>query len=44
LPAPVRLTREPGNDSSPSWSPDGKRIIFSSNRNGKSAIFEIALE
>ena len=26
------LTNDPSNDRSPSWSPDGKRIVFSSDR------------
>ena len=30
---PVRLTRNRGRDSSPSWSPDGRRIAFASDRN-----------
>lgn len=30
---PVRLTRNRGDDSSPSWSPDGRRIAFASDRN-----------
>ncbi|MCX5858325.1 MAG: hypothetical protein NT056_00270 [Proteobacteria bacterium] len=30
-----RLTSDPGDDISPTWSPDGKEIIFSSSRNGK---------
>ncbi|MDD5223281.1 MAG: hypothetical protein PHE84_04770 [bacterium] len=30
-----RLTSDPGDDISPTWSPDGKEIFFSSSRNGK---------
>ncbi|MGZ5134563.1 MAG: hypothetical protein ACXWV6_15890 [Chitinophagaceae bacterium] len=30
----INLSKSPGFDGWPSWSPDSKRIIFSSNRNG----------
>lgn len=30
----IRLTRHPQEDKMPSWSPDGKKIAFASNRNG----------
>jgi Tol biopolymer transport system component/serine/threonine protein kinase len=32
--APVRLTSDEAEDSHPVWHPDGKRIIYSSNRDG----------
>ena len=34
-----RLTENRGNDWYPSWSPDGKRIVFSSDRDGASDIY-----
>ena len=36
---PVQLTRDAGNNESPSWSPDGSMIVFSSNREGRSRIY-----
>jgi len=36
---PLRLTNNRASDDLPSWSPDGSRIAFTSNREGKSAIY-----
>src|SRR6476659_3848947 len=35
----VRLTNNNAQDSSPSWSADGRRIAFASNRDGKTEIY-----
>jgi Tol biopolymer transport system component len=35
----VRLTRARGNDFSPAWSPDGRRIAFRSTRDGNDEIY-----
>lgn len=34
-----RLTTDPALDSDPSWSPDERRLAFTSNRAGRSAVF-----
>ncbi len=35
----VRVTRDPGRDLFPNWSPDGHRIAFSSDRTGDLEIY-----
>jgi len=34
-----RLTFDPGTDWSPLWSPDGSRIVFGSDRSGRSGLY-----
>jgi eukaryotic-like serine/threonine-protein kinase len=35
----TRLTFEPESDSSPVWTPDGRRLLLSSNRDGQTALY-----
>jgi TolB protein len=35
----IQLTHNEGDNESPSWSPDGSLIVFSSTREGPSRIF-----
>ena len=42
---PVNLTNSESNESSPNWSPDGTKILFSSNRDSaKNEIYVMSLE
>ena len=33
------LTRHPGHDSAPSWSPDGRKIVFTTKRDGNFEVY-----
>ncbi len=37
--APRRLTSAPGADTSPSFSPDGRQIVFESDRSGTQQLY-----
>lgn len=39
-----RLTVNPFDDKCPTWSPDGKKIIFTSNRNGLDNLYMLKLD
>ena len=41
---PVRLTWDQGQNATPSWSPDGKSIVFASRRNGQSDLYAVDVE
>ena len=36
---PVQLTHNEGDNESPSWSPDGNLVVFSSTREGPSKVY-----
>ena len=38
--AKVRITYDRATDASPTWSPDGRQLVFRSNRNGVHDLFE----
>jgi Tol biopolymer transport system component len=38
---PAALTTGEASDSTPRWSPDGKKVAFASNRDGKSALWVV---
>jgi dipeptidyl aminopeptidase/acylaminoacyl peptidase len=40
----VRLTDDPGSESEPAWSPDGKWIAFTSTRSGSGQIWVISAD
>ena len=39
-----RITTSPFNDRGPDWSPDGKNIVFTSDRNGIVNLYYVNLE
>ncbi len=39
--SPAQLTTDPGDDTDPSWSPDGSTLVFQSDRGGNWDIFTI---
>lgn len=41
---PINLTQHPANDRRPCWSPDGKKIAFTSDRTGDEEIYIMDIE
>ena len=40
---PSRLTRNRSNESGPAWSPDGRRLLVTSDSRGKPQIYEVSV-
>ena len=40
----TRITRDDGIDGQPLWHPDGRRVVFTSNRNGRPELFSQATD
>ena len=40
----VPLVAHPRNDEGPTWSPDGRKVAFSSNRRGRADIYRIDID
>ncbi len=40
----TRITSDPYNDMSPSWSPDGEKLVFTSDRNGINNLYYVDLK
>ena len=38
-----RITRHHGIDTEPSWTPDGKNLVFTSDRGGKPQIYQLEM-
>jgi dipeptidyl aminopeptidase/acylaminoacyl peptidase len=43
-PPPRRLTSHPENDASPRWLPDGRALLFLSERSGSSQVWRLSLD
>ncbi|HEU0311405.1 MAG TPA: hypothetical protein VFR36_09330 [Sphingomicrobium sp.] len=41
---PRAITRGPGNDQVPNWSPDGRKLLYFSDRSGTDQLYELELE
>ena len=39
---PTQLTRGAGNNTEPSWSPDGSSILFTSDRGGSPQVYRMS--